>query len=80
MLSEYDAVIRDLEMIGQTARHLPEAFRRKHPELEASRLDALREIMIEAQAGPDQDLVFGVVKNKLAVIRDNVRRMLRENS
>ena len=79
-MSEYDAVIRDLEMIGETAKQLPEAFRRAHPELESGRLGTLRDIMIEAQAGPDQDIVFDVVKNKLAVIRDNVRRLLRENS
>ncbi|MGI8925632.1 MAG: HepT-like ribonuclease domain-containing protein [Tepidiformaceae bacterium] len=49
-----NVIIRELEVIGEAARHLPERFRDAHPDVPWRTMVAMRNILIHAY--PDVDL------------------------
>jgi len=60
-----DAVIRNLEIIGESCRALSKEIRTKYPEVEWRKIVGLRNILIHQYFGVDLKLVWDIVKNKL---------------
>jgi uncharacterized protein with HEPN domain len=73
-----DAVIRNLEIVGEAAKKLPAQMKRSHPEVEWKKIAGLRDILIHDYFGIDMDIVWDVVQNKLPPLADQVRRILEE--
>jgi uncharacterized protein with HEPN domain len=73
-----DAVIRNLEIVGEAAKKLPAETKRSHPEVEWKKIAGLRDILIHDYFGIDMDIVWDVVQNKLPPLADQVRRILEE--
>ncbi len=60
-----NAVIRSLEVIGVATKHIPAAFRRKHPEIPWSKMAGMRDVLIHDYMGVDLRTVWNVVKERL---------------
>ena len=56
-----DAVIRNLEIIGEAARNLPEAVRNGHPDIPWKRMIGLRNIAVHEYFGVDLSIIWEVV-------------------
>jgi len=65
----YDATVRNLELIGEAATHIPEAVRLSHPEIPWRLAIATRNRLIHGYLGIDNDLLWSIV-------RDDVPRLL----
>ncbi len=74
-----DAVVRNLEIIGEAAKKLPAQTKRDHPEVEWKKIAGLRDILVHDYFGIDMDIVWDVVQNKLPVLTEQVRRILDES-
>ena len=72
----FDAVVRNLEVIGEAVKKLPEDFRAQYPSLEWKKMAGLRDILIHEYFGLDSDIVWDIVKNKVPTLNQAVRRML----
>jgi len=48
-----DAVVRNLEIIGEASRHLPEDFKRTHPDVPWSQMAGLRNRIVHDYLGID---------------------------
>jgi len=59
-----DAVIRNLEIIGEAARAVPDEIRDKASEIEWYKIIALRNILIHEYFGVNLKIVWDVIKNK----------------
>jgi uncharacterized protein with HEPN domain len=70
-----DAVIRNLEIIGEAARSVPEAARRKGPGVDWRKLAGLRDILIHQYFGVDLQIVWDIVKDKLPVLERQVTEL-----
>jgi uncharacterized protein with HEPN domain len=70
-----DAVVRNLEVIGEAVKSLPGDLRAQHPDVEWQKIAGLRDILIHAYFGVDVDIVWDVVVNKLAGLRKTVETM-----
>lgn len=68
------AIIRQLEIAGEAAGRLSEEFRQSHPELEARRLRALRNVLIHGYADVDLETVWDVVRHDLPALQQQLSR------
>ena len=74
----FDAVVRNLEIIGEAAKNLPAAVRLKYPEIGWKRIAGLRDILIHEYFGVDAEIIWDVVENKLKTLEDVVQNILKE--
>ena len=71
-----DAVVRNLEIIGEAVKQLPEAERAKDPLVEWQKIAGLRDVLIHAYSSVDLDILWDVVANKLPEFEVRVRALL----
>jgi uncharacterized protein with HEPN domain len=72
----FDAVIRNLEIIGEAAKQIPEDIRLRRPEVEWKRVGRLRDILIHQYFGVDVQIVWAIVQNKLAPLEQAIKALL----
>jgi uncharacterized protein with HEPN domain len=60
-----DAVIRNLEVIGEAAKHLPPEARELASDIEWKKICGFRDFLIHAYFGVDPDIVWSVVSDKV---------------
>ena len=61
----FDAVVRNLEIIGEAAKHLPDEAKTLMPEIEWSKAAAFRDIIAHHYFGLNIHIVWDVVLNKI---------------
>ena len=71
-----DAVVRNLEIIGEAARHVPDDLRAAHPEIDWRRVVGLRNVVVHEYFAVDLDVVWVVIKKHLPQLKQVVRAML----
>jgi len=72
----FDAVVRNLEVIGEAAKHIPQDIRYQYPEVEWRRIAGLRDVVIHEYFGIDDRILWDVVCNHIPRLLDQVRRIL----
>jgi uncharacterized protein with HEPN domain len=61
----YDAVVRNLEIIGEAVKGLPDAVRAMMPDIEWNKATGLRNIVAHAYFGINNEILWDVVQNKI---------------
>jgi uncharacterized protein with HEPN domain len=74
-----DAVVRNLEVIGEAVKKLPEDLRAQHSAVEWKKIAGLRDILIHEYFGLDAEIVWDIVQTKVPALDREVRTM-RTNS
>ena len=72
-----DAVVRNLEVIGEAVKNLPDDLRSRIPGIEWQRIAGLRDILIHHYFGLDLSLIWDVVQTKVPVLRERVGEFLK---
>jgi len=73
-----DAVLRNLEVIGEATKMLPAELRAQHSDVDWKRIAGLRDILIHRYFGIDIDIIWDVVQNKVPVLAKRLEEMLAE--
>ena len=58
----YDATVRNLELIGEAATHVPEAVRQANPQIPWRLVIATRNRLIHGYLGIDNDTLWSIVR------------------
>jgi len=72
----YDAVIRNLEVIGEAVKNIPEEIRTRYPEIEWRKMAGLRDIVAHEYFGVSDEIVWDVIQNKIPVLLEQVNQIL----
>ena len=75
-----DAVVRNLEIIGEAVKHLSEALRQQHPEIPWKRIAGMRDEMIHEYFGVDITIVWNVVQQHLPALNQKINDLFRLSS
>ena len=73
-----DAVVRNLEIIGEAVKNIPQDIRMRAPETEWEKIAGLRNILAHAYFGINLSIIWDVVQNKLRPLRDACRILLKD--
>jgi uncharacterized protein with HEPN domain len=71
-----DAVIRNLEVLGEAVKQIPEEIRKSYPDVEWRKMAGLRDILIHQYFGIDVEVLWDVVANKLPGVEAGIRKIL----
>ena len=67
-----DAIIRNLEVIGEAVKHLPTRIRRRHREIGWKKIAGLRDILIHEYFAIDYDILWDVVTREVPELRRQI--------
>jgi len=73
-----DSVLRNLEIIGEAARHVPVEIQAKHPELPWAEMLTMRNIVIHEYHGVNLSIIWQTVKEDLPPLVSRLKRILQE--
>ncbi len=76
-LRTQDAVIRNLQVIGEATKNVSARMRGAHPEVPWKSMAGMRDRVVHDYFGISLDIVWDVVQNHLPPLRDSLRRILR---
>jgi len=71
-----DAVIRNLEIIGEAARNIPENVRKLYPEIPWERMIGLRNIVIHEYFGVDENILWEIIKKDIPKLKIKLEEIL----
>lgn len=73
-----DAVIRNLEIIGEAAKHIPKKLREKYPDIDWQAMVGLRNIIAHEYFGVDLDIIWKTIKKKLPELKKQLEKVINE--
>jgi uncharacterized protein with HEPN domain len=74
-----DAVIRQLEIIGEATKRISPDLRGRHPEVARRRMAGLRDVLAHDYMGVDLHVVWGVTQQALPELKRQILAILNGN-
>ena len=72
----YDATLRNLELIGEAATHLHDAVRDQNPTIPWRQIIATRNRLIHGYLGIDDDTLWSIIDSDVPVLLGNLQRLV----
>ncbi|VAW57990.1 Protein of unknown function DUF86, BT0167 group [hydrothermal vent metagenome] len=64
----YDATLRNMELIGEAANHVPKEVQAKHPDIPWRLIIATRNRLIHGYLGIDDDTVWSIIQDDIPAL------------
>jgi len=71
-----DAVVRNLEIIGEVANRLPDEFKEKYSEIEWYKVVGLRHRIVHEYFGIDLEIIWQILQKDLPELRQKITRIM----
>ena len=73
-----DAVVHNLEIIGEAAKNIPLSYQEKHPEIQWKEMIRTRDKLSHGYFGIDTDIVWDVIQKDLPLLKQKIKNALSE--
>nr|WP_281248203.1 HepT-like ribonuclease domain-containing protein [Seinonella peptonophila] len=71
-----DAVVRNLEVIGEASKYIPEEIRQKYPQVPWKSMIGLRNILIHEYFGIDEQIIWEIVSQDFRETKPLIENIL----
>ena len=71
-----DAVVRNIEIIGEAVKNIPVEWLEMRPEIEWKRIARLRDIIVHRSFRVELEVVWAIVQVRIEELRESVRSLL----
>lgn len=71
----YDAVLRNLEIIGEAVKHLSVKFKEGHSQIEWRKIAGFRDMVVHEYFGLDTNILWDVVTNEVPRLQEQLRQI-----
>jgi uncharacterized protein with HEPN domain len=68
-----DAILRNLEIIGEATKLIPKTIKEKFPEIAWRKMSGLRDILIHEYFGINLKIIWNIVKEKLPELKKKLK-------
>lgn len=74
----YDATLRNLELIGEAATHIPDKIRTAHPDIPWRIIIATRNRLIHGYLGIDDDTLWSIIRDDVPELLPQLKALKNE--
>lgn len=71
----FDAVIRNLQLIGEAVKNLPDDLCDRYSEIEWRKIAGLRNILVHAYCTIEDEIIWDVVQAKIPALRATIAKI-----
>jgi len=75
----YDATLRNLEILGEAAKNIPEDIRGRYPQVEWRKVSGLRDVLTHFYFGLEDETLWDVVHHKVPQLLPVLKGIQDEN-
>ena len=72
----FDTVIRNLQVIGEAVKNIPQETRDLAPEIEWRKIAGLRDILAHAYFQIDNEIIWDIIQNKVQLLKEKAQSFL----
>ncbi len=72
------AIIRQLEIIGEAVKNLPESFRKKYPKIPWKEISGFRDALSHAYFGVNLERIWNIIEIDLSKLKKEVNKINEE--
>ncbi len=76
----FEAVIYNLEVIGEAVKNIPIKIRRNYPHIDWKQIAGTRDKLIHQYHGIDEEIVWDIITDKLPELKKQMERILSDLS
>ena len=74
----YDAIIRNLEIIGEAVKNVPESVWEKYPAVDWKGFAGLRDVLIHRYFGLTERIIWNIVEHELPILEGQINQILND--
>jgi len=76
----FDAILRNLEIIGEAAKQIPDETKARYPKVKWRKIGDFRNIIAHEYFGVSDEIVWDVIENEIPPLLEQTKIILNEKS
>ena len=71
----HDAVLHNLQIIGEAVKHLSGEFKAEHPDIPWRKIAGFRDLIVHEYFGIDAHILWDIIRREVPLLRDQIRKL-----